>query len=1157
MRLPICLAALLVLTPPVAAEDRPKPVFPTGKECAAKMTVPPGFEVKLFAAEPDVVNPIGIDFDSKGRAYVLECLQYPTKAPGQKGADRIRVYEDTDGDGVADKVTTFAEGLNLATGIAVGFGGVFVGEAPNLIFLEDTDGDGKADKRTVLLDGWGTQDTHEMLNSFLWGPDGWLYGCHGVFTHSRVGKPGTPDKDRVRLNAGIWRYHPQTQRFELFAEGTSNPWGYDYDENGSGFLTACVIPHLFHVIPGGRYVRQAGQNFNPYNFGEIRQICDHLHYFGEHSHAGNLDERRFAVGGGHAHSACLIYQGGAYPEKWNGRVFMNNIHGSRINTDILKRNGSTYVGSHGEDFLVANDPNCRVIQLRTGPDGSIYLIDWYDPQICHNTDAAIWDRSHGRIYKVVYKGAGKTSPKAEPVGDVSKRTSAELVELLKHRNSWWWRMALRVLQERGDKSVAPALKELVAKSADYRHSLRALWALNNIGAFDEGFGRETLAHQSPWIRAWAVRLLGQLDRNLEQETWNRLAGLAEKDSSPDVRLQLASSCQRWSALPRPKDRRPSCFGVSWHLLFRDGDANDPVIPFMAWLAFEPTVAVEALSPSSFDAIELLAGTGGTAKEEHPFIRDHIVPRMLRRLASTGETRDLNRAVMLARFVESPRACVATLDSLLEALRGRRTEPPEAWSATEQQLTKAFKDHPDVLRHVQQLGVHFGDQTAVAALERDAQDTRLDRAHRTQAIQGLALAHLSSSVRPLLTLALASETARELRTESLRALAAFGADEIPSALLAQWPKLPADLRKEIVLLLTGRKNWAAALVAAMQQGAVDRRELTENDVRRIVALKDNELSKRVEQVWGRLRAQTPKDLDAQLAKFRRQLAELPGDRKAGQAVFEKNCSVCHTLFGKGNAVGPDLTGANRRDPEYLLINILDPNRVVGREYYTAFVTDKSGRVHTGILAEDTPQRVVLKGENAKLTVLPRNEIDDFQLQEKSLMPEGLPNTMTEVQFRDLIAYLLEEPFLTHGWVAGPFKMALASPFPIETAADPLKAEGIKWKPFALGPTGEIDMEKLGVQAPPTDSTAFVVVDVRSPRALTTALEVAAHEDVKVWLNGKEVHRRLHSDEPQKLPVELKAGVNRLLVKVHNIYGRSWLRLRLADPERVLGTIGPKP
>src|SRR5262249_299291 len=162
---------------------------------------------------------------------------------------------------------------------AVGHGGVFVGEPPNLIFLEDTDGDDKADRRTVLLDGWGYQDTHETLNSFIWGPDGWLYACHAVFTHPPLANPRTPPHHRVPLTAGIWRYRPLTKKFEVFAEGTSNPWGFDFDEHGSGFLTACVIPHLFHMVPGGLYRRQAGQNFNPYAYGEIKEICDHVHYF--------------------------------------------------------------------------------------------------------------------------------------------------------------------------------------------------------------------------------------------------------------------------------------------------------------------------------------------------------------------------------------------------------------------------------------------------------------------------------------------------------------------------------------------------------------------------------------------------------------------------------------------------------------------------------------------------------------------------------------------------------------------------------------------------------------------------------------------------------------------------------------------------------------
>jgi putative membrane-bound dehydrogenase-like protein len=1123
---------------PRVAQDR----FPSGRECAAMMTVPPGFEVKLFAGEPDVVNPIGIDFDHRGRVYVLECLQYPQKAPpGSKGRDRIRIFEDTKGDGHADKVTTFADGLNLATGIAVGHGGVFVGEAPNLVFLESTKGDDKADKRTVLLDGWGYQDTHETLNSFIWGPDGWLYGCHGVFTHSRIGKPGTPDKERVPLNAGIWRYklpHPFPSplegegsrvrgKFEVFAEGTSNPWGFDYDENGSGFLTACVIPHLFHMVPGGLYVRQAGQNFNPYAFGQIREICDHVHYFGVTPHSGNKDPRSLNKGGGHAHAGCLIYQGGAYPEEWNGRIFMNNIHGSRINTDILKRNGSTYVGSHGPDFLVANDPNFRAIQLRTGPDGSIYIIDWYDPQICHNPNPDIWDRTHGRIYKVVYKGTPQ--PK---VGDLSKRSSEELVELLKDKNSWWWRQSLLILGERQDKSVGPKLKELVRQSDDYHHSLRALWALYDVGAFDEEFGRETLDHTNPWLRAWAARLLAQLDHKLSAESWKKLIQLAKTDPSPDVRLQLASASQRWRKHDDPTELLQA-------LMQRSEDATDPAIPLLIWLAYEPGLL--ANYQRSLDWLLKHA-------DNDPLVRDQIVPRALRRLVATNDPKHLDAAVSFAGNVFSSRAMAAALDGLLEALKGQRVPKPASWHPVTR-LDRDSLDADPLSRRLVRLGAHFSDPNAAAFFEQSAADPRQETRQRIEAVQALALARQSSSVDVLLRLAV-SETSRQLKQEVFRALAGFDSEKIPATLLAEWPKLPPELRTEVIGLLSGRRIWAAALLDGMQKKTLSRQDVTENDVRRIMAFKDAALAKKLEQVWGKLREQTPQKVEEQLVKFRKQLAELPADRKAGQAVFEKNCMVCHKLRGQGHEVGPDLTGANRRDMEYLLVNILDPNRVVGKDYYSAFVADKSGRIHTGLLAEDTPQRIVLKGENAKLTVIPRSDIEEFKIEEKSLMPEGLPEKMTEREFRDLIAYLLEDPYLTRGLITGPFKMALDSSHPIETAVDPLKLDGIKWKPFEVGPTGFLDMDKLKVLAPPTDSTAYLHIEVRAPRALQTTLELAADDDVKVWLNGKEVFRRMQAMQAQRVPLELREGANRLLFKVHNVYGGSFLWARLSDPERQL-------
>jgi putative membrane-bound dehydrogenase-like protein len=1095
------------------------------------MTVPEGFEVKVFAAEPDVVNPIGIDFDHKGRAYVLECLQYPRKAPiGSKGADRIRVYEDTKGTGVADKVTTFAEGLNLATGIAVGYGGVFVGEAPYLLFLEDTKGTGKADKRTVVLDGFGYQDTHETLNSFIWGPDGWLYGCHGVFTHSRVGKPGTPDKDRVPINAGIWRYHPKTQKFEVFAEGTSNPWGFDYDENGSGFLTACVIPHLFHIVPGGRYIRQAGQNFNPYNYGQIREICDHVHYFGGSSHVGNIDPRRLAVGGGHAHSGCLIYQGGAFPEKWNGRVFMMNLHGARVNTDILKRNGSTYIGSHGEDFLIANDPNFRAIQLRTGPDGSIFMTDWYDPQICHNPDPNIWDRDTGRIYKVGYKASGGR----QPPGDLSTRTNAELVELLKDKNSWWWRQALLILQERGDKSVTPQLKEMVHTSADPHHALRALWALFGVGAFDEAFACDAIKHAEPWVRTWAVRLLGEMSTTLSDSTWKLLGELARKEPSPDVRLQLALSCQRW----QPCEGRLHLLG---YLMLRAEDVNDPAIPLMLWVAYEPSIV------SGYTAeLKWL-----TEHDHAPIVRTHILPRVLRRLNATGKQEHLDAALRALDSIE-PESMIVAADGLLEGMRGLRINATDAWRRLSESRRRS--NNVAVRERIRRLGLHFGDAHAVAETTTLARNNQADLQSRIQAVQGLGLAQGGEALKALLELA-SADVPVPLKQETLRAVGHFEDDEVPSVFMSQWQKLPPELRTETIGLLVGRKKWAEALLDRLKKGPLTKQDLSENDVRRVLAHNDAELTKKVESIWGKLREQTPAKVEEQLVKFRRQFADMPGDRKAGQAVFEKNCMVCHKLKGQGNEVGPDLTGANRRDIEYLLVNIIDPNRVVGKDYYTATVVDKSGRSISGLLAEDTPERVVLKGENAKLTVIPRTDIDAFQVEERSLMPEGLPEKMNDKDFRDLIAYLMEDQYLTWGQIAGPFKMALDGKGPIEEAADPLKTEGVKWKSFEVGLSGIIDMEKLKVLAPPTDSTAYVLFEVTSPRTMKTALEMAVKEDVKVWVNGKEVHRKTWSVEPHRIDVELKEGTNRLMFKVHNIYGPSWMWARLIDPERALVVKAP--
>ncbi|HEV3024246.1 MAG TPA: PVC-type heme-binding CxxCH protein, partial [Pirellulales bacterium] len=412
-------------------------------EAAAKaMTAPDGFRVTLFAGEPDVVQPIAQAFDDRGRLWVAEAYSYPFHVPPDEARDRILIFEDSDGDGRFDRRKVFVDKLNLVSGLEVGFGGVWVGMAPHLVFIPDRDSDDVPDgEGEVLLDGWGFEDTHETLNTFVWGPDGWLYGCHGVFTHSRVGKPGTPDDERVPLNAGIWRYHPTKHCFEVFAQGTSNPWGLDFNDQGQAFCTACVIPHLFHVIQAARYQRQAGGHFNPYTYDDIQTIAVHRHWIGATPHSGN--NRSDAAGGGHAHAGAMIYLGGSWPPKYRNQIFMNNIHGARLNMDVLAPRGSGYVGDRAPDFLLANDSWSQIINLQYGPDGQMYLIDWYDKNQCHHHDPKGHDRTNGRIFKISYQNARHV------VVDVAKKTDAELVQMQLEPNDWLVRHARRVLQERG------------------------------------------------------------------------------------------------------------------------------------------------------------------------------------------------------------------------------------------------------------------------------------------------------------------------------------------------------------------------------------------------------------------------------------------------------------------------------------------------------------------------------------------------------------------------------------------------------------------------------------------------------------------------------------------------------------------------------------
>ena len=561
-------------------------------EAVAAMEIPEGFEVSIFAAEPDIGEPIAFTFDDRGRLWVVENYNYVNRRSHKQDEilSRIQIFEDTDSDGVFDTKKLFTDQIKFSSGIAVGFGGVYLGSPPELLFIPDADGDDVPDgKPEILLDGWGFQDRHETLNSFIWGPDGWLYGCHGVFTQSWVGKPGTPKEDRDFIDAGIWRFHPVKKKFEIFARGLSNSWGFDFNDVGHGFATCCVIPHLFHIVQGGVYHKQSKAHVNPYVYDDIKTIRDHTHLS--------------------AHGGARFYLADTFPEKYRDQLFMCNIHEHSVLTDVMVPKGSSYIGQHGEDFMPTNDLAWVGFSVEIGPDGGVYILDWHDTDICGNS---INFPNSGRIYRIMPKGAKKIQ--RPNIGELS---DIELVAMQSHANDWYVRQARVELQARSAagkldrKPVYAALEKQFAEATTSPKRLRALWAMHVAGCY-AGDRQEALtsllSHEDAHIRAWSVQLLTE-DKKPGGDVLAKFLEMATDDDSPTVRLYLASAVGR---LPI-EQRWPILAALAQH----EEDIHDSNIPRMLWFALEPAV------PQFPDKALQTAILG-----KIPFLQESVARRML-------------------------------------------------------------------------------------------------------------------------------------------------------------------------------------------------------------------------------------------------------------------------------------------------------------------------------------------------------------------------------------------------------------------------------------------------------------------------------------------------------------------------------------------------
>ncbi len=777
----------------------------------------------------------------------------------------------------------------------------------------------------------------------------------------------------------MWRYHPTRHEFEVFAYGTSNPWGVDFNDHGHAFITACVIPHLWHMVQGGRYHRQGGQHFNPHVYDDIKTIADHAHYVGnirDHAwwgHEPQAPQGTLAAGGGHAHCGAMIYLADNWPARYRNQIFMNNIHGNRVNNDRLERAGSGYVGRHSPDLLLANDQWFRGINLKYGPDGSVYLIDWYDRNACHRRTPEIWDRTNGRVYNIRYGAVAREAV------DESKLSDGELVALQTHANEWRVRMARRLLQERAaagrlDAKTPGQLWDLAANHPDVTRKLRALWTLHAVGGLDNTRLRSLLKDPSEHLRAWAIQLEME-DRAADDETLADFERLAREDPSPLVRLYLASALQRL-----PVERR---WKIAEALIAHAEDAADHNLPLMIWYGVEPMVAADPAR-----ALQL------SHKAGLPLLRSYI----LRRAASDNDS--LNLVVEELTRAKTPEEEQLILDEMTGAFEGRVNIPlPRAWSAAYEKLQNSKS--AEVRQRADRVAVMLGDRRIFPRMREVLADNRANLQQRQLALDILVRGRDAEAAGALQ----AAVKAPALRAAAIRALASLSDPQTPAAVLAEYARLSESQRRDAVNTLVSRPSYALELLAAMESGAVPRTDLHAFNVRQLLRFKNQDLNKRIKDVWGEFR-EASGDKRQEIARYKAALTAArlkSGDVANGRRLFAKTCAACHRLFGEGGKVGPELTGSNRANLDYVLENILDPSAVLGKDYRLTVLATDDGRVVSGIVQRETDSALTVRTINDTV-VVPKQSIEARQLSDKSMMPDGLLQPLKPDEVRDLIAYL---------------------------------------------------------------------------------------------------------------------------------------------------------
>ena len=989
-------AAKPVATPAPAAPDLPQEATanPLSPEASmSRFRVADDLEWEQLLTEPQIAQPVFLNFDERGRMWVVEYRQYPSPAgltrishdsvwrsvydkvppPPPKhfpGKDRISIHEDTDGDGRLDRHSVFVDGLNIVSAVEHGRGGVWVLNPPYLLFYRDANQDDRPDgDPEVRLSGFGLEDTHSVANSLRWGPDGWLYGAQGstvtanIWVHGVDGKPLNA-KAFYSQGQNIWRYHPERRVYEVFSEGGGNAFGCEIDNRGRIFSGHNGGDTRGSHYQQGAYLQKGfekhGPLSNPYAFG----------YFPAMAH-----DRipRFT------HN-FLIYDHGALPSRYNGQLFgVEPLQGRIVLSEFLPEKSTFKTHDLGHP-VTSDDRWFRPVDIKVGPDGAIYVCDWYDQQVNHfRNHEGKMDAANGRVYRLKARGAS-----AMRINNMGKASSADLVEALKHPNRWTRQTALRVLADRNDAGLIPGLTQTLFQSRG-QLALETLWALNLSGGWNEALVQRALNHPEGAVREWAVRLTGDL-RSVSEAVAGTLSRMALQEPDLGVRNQLACTARRLPA--------SAGLPIVLALAGRSEDDIDPRQPLLLWWALE--------TAAEKDPTAVLSLWQNEAFWRQPLVEHHLIERMSRRWAQAGTQRDLLNCARLFELSPSRAHSHRLASGMEQAAKGR------ALSGLPEALRRAMARHGVGSAA---FALRQGDPAAIAEALKTVDDETAPRAERMDFLAVLAEVRVAGAVPALSKACRGIVKDDALRQAALTALAAYDDPSIAPVVLSVYPALGPLSLPTAQALLASRPAWSQAYVQAIARKSsgwaappIPPLSVPASIVRKIKQHRNDALQALAEVVWPQTGKSTSAELEGQIRERAAWIRESAGDPYAGRSLFQTSCSGCHRLFAQGGEVGPDLTVHDRTDIESLLLAILNPSAEIREGYENHTVETRDGRSLAGFLVEQNPQSIVLRGLDNQNVVLARSEIAELNPAGLSLMPEGLLDGWKPQQVRDLFAYL---------------------------------------------------------------------------------------------------------------------------------------------------------